>query len=63
VRTTNNNDQKERDRVNGSQQQFTPSYEACKEFVCKVLPWIILDLKRKGKLPKEQCAAAGDGRN
>jgi len=43
--------------------KITPSYEACKEFVCKVLPWIILDLKRKGKLPKEQCAAAGDGRN
>jgi len=40
---------------------ITPSYEACKTFVCKVLPRIMIDLQRKGKLPpKEQRAAAGE---
>lgn len=39
---------------------ITPSYEACKEFVCKVLPKIMIDLQRKGKLPQEQRVAAGE---
>lgn len=34
-------------------EKITPSYEACKNFVCNVLPLIMQDLQKKGKLPPE----------
>lgn len=41
--------------------KITPSYGACKEFVCKVLPRIMIDLRKKGKLPPKESRTTTTG--